>query len=74
MAFSIGLDLGVLVAVLLAGGQGELDAGSSAAALAPSCMATKNGLVVVLTMSETPIVVVPVSAVGRPPARRRRSR
>ena len=31
---------------------------SSAAASAPSCMATKNGLVVVLTISETPIGVV----------------
>ena len=50
-----GLDLGVLVAVLLAGGDREVDAQLLGGGfLAPSCMATKNGLVVVLTISETP--------------------
>ena len=52
-----GVDLTLVVAFRLAGRDGDVDACSSRAAfLAPFCMATKNGLVESLVISETAIL------------------
>ena len=47
------LDLALVVALCLAGGDGEVDVVLAAASLAPFCIATKNGLIESLVIRDT---------------------